>query len=376
MIKGLPQPGPVHRYWLGQPILGLMSFTAVGRRLALALTVPLLFLAACGGDGGDGGGSATGEPSSTTGDGASTAGEFLASVDHRYGTTELTEVPERIVTLGFSDQDAVLAFGVAPVAVTDWYGDYPAATWPWAQDELGDAEPVVLNQGAFTGTQAFDYEQLAELAPDLIIGLYTGMTQEEYDTLSAIAPTVASSPDYPEYGMPWQESTRMVGQILGQTDRAEEIIGEVDAQFAAAAEAHPEFQGVEMVVAELFEPGSSFARSATDPRTVFMTQLGFVLPDEIAELAGDLDGAPISDELMTQLDRDLLIWNIGHEPGLRAQVEEKPLYDQLQVVQDGRVLYIEDPLVAGALTWATVLSLPYALEQLVPQLAETVGGAA
>ena len=167
----------------------------------------------------------------------------------------------------------------------------------------------------------------------------------------------------------------MVGQILGQADRAEELVADVDEQFAAAAAAHPEFAGVEMVVAEQFEPGSSFARSATDPRTVFMTQLGFVLPADIAELAGDLDGAPISDELMTQLDRDLLIWNVGSDPGLREQVEAKPLYDQLQVVQDGRVLFIEDPLVSGALTWSTVLSLPYALEQLVPQLAEVVGGA-
>ncbi|SDU64767.1 iron-siderophore ABC transporter substrate-binding protein [Jiangella alkaliphila] len=349
-----------------------MSFTAAGRRLALALTVPLLLLAACGGDDGDDGSTATGEPDATS---DTATGEFPASVEHRYGSTELSEAPERVITLGFSDQDAVLAFGVAPIAVTDWYGDYDHATWPWAEDELGDAEPLVMNEGAFTGMQAFDYETIADLEPDLIIGLYTGMTQEEYDTLSVIAPTVASSPDYPEYGMPWQETARMVGQILGQADRAEELIADVDAQFAEAAAANPEFEGVEMVVAELFEPGSSFVRSATDPRTVFMTQLGFVLPADLAELAGDLDGAPVSDELMTQLDRELLVWNIGHEPDLRAQIEEKPLYDQLQVVQDGRVLYIEDPLVAGALTWSTVLSLPYALEHLVPQLAETMGAA-
>ncbi|WP_116950426.1 iron-siderophore ABC transporter substrate-binding protein [Jiangella endophytica] len=350
-----------------------MSLRVAGRRLALVLTVPLLLLAACGGDDGDDGAAATSEPDPSSSDAAS--GEFPASVEHRYGTTELTEAPQRVITLGFSDQDAVLAFGVAPIAVTDWYGEQPHAIWPWAQDELGDAEPVVLNEGAFTGMQDFDYETIAELEPDLIIGLYTGMTQEEYDTLSVIAPTVASSPDYPEYGMPWQETTRMVGQILGQAERADELVAAVDQQFADAAAAHPEFAGVEMVVAEQFEPGSSFARSATDPRTVFMTQLGFVLPADIAELAGDLDGAPISDELMTQLDRDLLIWNVGHEATLREQIEAKPLYDQLQVVQDGRVLFIEDPLVSGALTWSSVLSLPYALEQLVPQLATVVGGA-
>jgi iron complex transport system substrate-binding protein len=311
-------------------------------------------------------------PSAEPTAGDSSQGTFPATVEHRYGTTEITEAPERIVTVGLSDHDVVLAFGIAPVAVTDWYGDYASATWPWAQDELGDATPEVMNKGEFTGTQNFQFEEIAALEPDLIIGLYTGMTEQEYDTLSQIAPTVAPSGDYPDYGMPWQESTRMVGQALGQPERAEEMIADVEELFAQAAAEHPEFEGVEMVVAEVFEPGSSFARSATDPRTVFMTSLGFSLPDDIAELAGDKDGAPISDEQMNLLDRELLVWNIGFEPELRADIEGKPLYPQLDVVKDDRVLFIEDPLVSGALTWATVLSLPYALEHLVPDLADTV----
>jgi iron complex transport system substrate-binding protein len=344
------------------------------RRLSIAALSVLLLAAACGGDdgGGDGGGTSS-APAVDAGSDAAAA-DFPATVEHRYGTTEIAEAPERIVTLGYSDQDAVLAFGVAPVAVMDWYGDYPSATWPWAQDELGDAEPEVLNEGAFTGEQSFNYEEMAVIDPDLIVGLFTGMTEEEYETLSAIAPTVASSGEYPFFGMPWQESTRMVGQALGQPERAEELVADVETLFDEAVAQHPEFEGVEMVVAEVFDASSSFARSADDPRTQFMRSLGFELPEEIAEMAGDQDGAEISDEQMTLLDRDLLIWNIGLDPSLREQIEAKPLYPQLDVVAEGRDLFIEDPLVSGALTWSTVLSLPYAIEHLVPQLAETVAG--
>ncbi len=291
---------------------------------------------------------------------------------HRYGSTEISQAPQRIVTLGFTDQDFVLAFGVAPVAVTDWYGGYEFATWPWAQDELGAARPEVLNKGEFTGSQNFDYERIAALDPDLIIGLNTGMTQQEYDTLSRIAPTVASSADYPEYGMPWQASTRVVGQALGQPQRAEELIADVAARFTKAAGEHPEFAGKQALVAEVFEPGSSFTRSATDARTVFLTSLGFSYPADIGALAGAQDGAKISDEQMSLLDRDLLIWNIGDNPALRGQIEAKPLYPQLKAVTEGRVLFLDDPLVSGALTWGTVLSLPYALDHLVPQLADTL----
>jgi iron complex transport system substrate-binding protein len=107
-----------------------------------------------------------------------------------------------------------------------------------------------------------------------------------------------------------------------------------------------------------------------------MTSLGFELPEDIAELAGDLDGAELSDERMDLLDRDLIVWNVGVDPGLRAEIEGKPLYPRLDAVREGRELFIEDPLVSGALTWSTVLSLPYAIEHLVPQLAEVVEGGA
>jgi iron complex transport system substrate-binding protein len=301
-------------------------------------------------------------------------GEFPATVEHAHGSTEVEAAPERIVTVGLSDHDFVLAFGVSPIAVTDWYGDHPAATWEWAQDELGDAEPAVLNQGAFTGEAAYDYEEIAALDPDLIIGLYTDMDEDQYSTLSEIAPTIAPSADHPAYGMPWQETTRMVGAALGRPERAEELIEEVEGKFAEAAAAHPEFEGVEAVVAEVFEPGKTFVRSATDPRTTFMTSLGFVLPEDLAELAGEKDGADISDEQMSLLDRDLLLWNVGWEPELRADIEDKPLYDSLDVVRDGRSVFIEDGLISGALTWGTVLSLPYAIDELVPQLAAVFEG--
>ena len=64
------------------------------------------------------------------------------------------------MTVGVTEQDTVLALGVTPVGVTDWYGDQPYATWPWAQDELGDAEPEVL-----TTADGLEYERIAALDP-------------------------------------------------------------------------------------------------------------------------------------------------------------------------------------------------------------------
>jgi len=297
------------------------------------------------------------------------AGAFPLTVEHSKGATEIASAPQRVVTVGFSDQDPVLAVGVRPVAVTDWYGDHPYATWPWAQDELGDAQPAVLNRGAFTGTPDYRYEEIAALSPDLIIGLYTSMDDTQYQTLSRIAPTVAPPAGYPEWGAPWDEYTRLAGRALGNPGRAEELIAGVEAQLEAARTANPQFEGRTVVVAERFEGGQSFVRSPTDPRSQLVAALGFTIPPEIAELAGDQDGATISDEQMGLLDRDVLLWNIGFSPEVRDAVEASPLYSQLAVVQAGRSVFVDDPMVSAAWTWGTVLSLPSVIDALVGQLA-------
>jgi iron-siderophore transport system substrate-binding protein len=296
------------------------------------------------------------------------AGAFPLTVDHSKGATEIKSAPQRVVTVGFSDQDPVLAMGVRPVGVTDWYGDYPYATWPWAQDELGDAQPAVLNRGAFTGNPDYKFEEIAALAPDLIIGLYTSMDDSQYQTLSRIAPTVAPPAGYPEWGAPWDEYTRLAGRALGNPGRAEELIAGVEAQLEAARTANPRFEGRSAVVAERQESGVSFVRSPNDPRSQLVAALGFTIPPEIGELAGDMDGATISDEQMGLLDRDVLLWNTGFSPEVRGEIERAPLYSRLKVVEAGRSVFVDDPMISAAWTWGTVLSLPTVIDALVAQL--------
>jgi hypothetical protein len=72
-----------------------------------------------------------------------------------------------------------------------------------------------------------DFEKITALQPDLIIGVYSGFTEEEYNTLSKIAPTVAQSGGYIDFGMPWQEQTRMIGRTLGRTEQAEQMVAGV-----------------------------------------------------------------------------------------------------------------------------------------------------
>lgn len=57
-----------------------------------------------------------------------------------------------------------------------------------------------------------------------------------------------------------------------------------------------------------------------------------------------------------------------------AGLRSNPLYQQLDVAVEGRDVFVTDTVVVGALTWATVLSIPFALDALVPMIAAAVDG--
>jgi iron complex transport system substrate-binding protein len=298
------------------------------------------------------------------------ASAYPVTIEHKYGSTTISEFPERIVLVGLTEQDALLALGVVPVATREWYGERPGAIFEWAQDLLGDAEvPVVLP------SVELNFEQIAGLNPDLIVGLYAGITQEEYDTLSKIAPVVAQPAEYVDYGIPWQEVTRTIGLIVGKSAEAEELIADVDAKFAEARAAHPEFEGASGVVASTWGyPDNYYAYHSQDPRNRLLTSLGFVIPAEVDELAEDTYGATISRERLDIVDVDALVWIAFSEEEVETNRKD-PLYSKLNAAIEGRDIFLtETNALYDAMNFNTVLSLPFVLDGLVPQLAAAVDG--
>jgi iron complex transport system substrate-binding protein len=326
--------------------------------LALAFAL-LLGAAACGGDSDDD----AGGPSN---DGGSGEGAFPVTIEHMYGQTTIEEEPERVVTVGFTDQDPLLALGVVPVAIRDWYGDQPQATWPWAHDLLDGAEPVVLP------STEIDYEQVAALEPDLIVGVSSGMTETDYDRLSQIAPTLTQTDDEPLYGETWQTGTRMIGTAVGKAAEAEELIADTEALIATHAADNPAFEGKEATVSYVFEDGSIGAYGPTDVRSRLLTSLGFVIPQVVVDAAGDQFYSQFSMEEIGKLDHDVLVWVSYLDPQVEA-IKASPLRQQLDVVEAGGEVFMGE-MEAGAASFSSVLSIPYALETLVPQLALAVDG--
>lgn len=175
---------------------------------------------------------------------------FPVTIDHRYGSTELPAEPQRIVTVGPTDHDAVYALGKQPVAVTDWVTGGPV-------------------------------EAVAAAEPDVILAIFSGVTEERYGQLSQIAPTVPGASGFGDYLTPWQEQTRMIGRALGHEGRAQELVTQIADTFAEFAACHPEWEGASAVLASQYVAGELHVYPGGGAATSILEEVGFVVSPEL-----------------------------------------------------------------------------------------------
>lgn len=296
-------------------------------------------------------------------------GAFPVSISHKYGTTTIPSKPRRILTVGLTEQDALLALGIVPVGTTRWLGKYPGEIGPWAKAALGGAKPPTVLSDA----DGLEFEKIHALKPDLILALYSGLTQDDYNTLRRIAPTVAQPKGYADFGIPWQQLTRTVGKAVGKAAEADRLVDRVDAQLAGIRSTHPQFSGASGVVATTYQ--GYFVYGTDDPRSRMLTSLGFRLPADLNKVIGDKYGANISPERADLLNTDAIIWLVQNMDKDPKKLHSSKLYSDLRVVRQHREVFISESTAYGnAVSFVSVLSIPYVLHRLVPQLSAAVAG--
>jgi iron complex transport system substrate-binding protein len=325
------------------------------RLLALA-AVAALSLSAC----------ATASDDNTAG--VSADGAFPVTIAHAFGETEIPAEPERVVTWGWGSTEAALALGVVPVAIeAQPYAGDENGVLPWVLEDLeskGAETPTILT----TGGEEPPYEEIGAADPDVILAPYSGITEEQFEILSAIAPTVV----YPEaaWSTPWKDVISIVGQSLGRDAEAETVISDIDAELAAAAEAHPEFEG--KTIANVWDVNPTFyVYTAEDPRVSFLTDLGFEIAPSVSELA--TGESPfyftLSYEQLDQLESDILISYSDNQEA--ADTFAGQSYAQaIPAVANGGLVEVVGTQVVSSVSPPTALSLSWSLDAYVALLSE------
>ena len=203
---------------------------------------------------------------------------------------------------------------------------------------MGDSKPLLLKP------RILDYEAIAALSPDLIIGISSVMNEKEYKKLNAIAPTLAQPKEYADYTIPWYVRHLIIGKALGFEQQAEQNIKELKQKLTTIKATHPEFKNKTTAVAFYYnkQPG---AYASKDLRSQFLIDLGFVVPSEIDKLAGDAFYASFSEERLDILNLDMVIWQNTEETIINAS---NPIFRTRMPFYKEKREYFTGDLIAGA----------------------------
>lgn len=307
------------------------------------------------------GGSATQEPADDT--------AFPVTIEHVYGETTIDQEPTRIATVGWSDQDVVVALGEVPVGATKitWGGNAAGST------DYFDAALAQVDADAqitrYDDSDGIPIDEIAALQPDLILGVNSGLTQEEYDQLSKIADTIA----YPEvaWGTSWEDSLEIIGRAIGRTDEAAQVREDTDAMLDQVAVENPELKGLTFAwtwfnAADLSTIG---LYTPTDLRPQMMRRFGLVDAPKVLEVSAGTDSFSVnlSAEQSDQLDADLIIFYIEAE-GQDEQLKADPLIGQIPALRSGAYVASLDNSIALTMSSPSPLSIPVAIEAFLPQV--------
>ncbi|WP_408898083.1 iron-siderophore ABC transporter substrate-binding protein [Nocardioides sp. R1-1] len=321
-------------------------------------------LAACGTEDGD-----KADRASAGGSGAWTP----VTVEHAFGSTVIEEKPERVATIDFANQEVPLALGIVPVGMSEmtWGDDDGDGVQQWTEDrleELGAETPVLFDE-----SDGYDFEAIAETEPDVILAGYSGMSEDDYNTLSEIAPVVAY-PDHP-WATEWRGSILQNAKGLGMEEEGEQLVADLEKTIADAVAQHPELEGVTGMFMTHVDPSDLSEinfYSAADTRSKYLLDLGMEIAPSIVEASGDSGdyAGSISAERADELaDVDVIITYGGQE--LVDALEGDPVLSQLPAVKNNAIVNLDgEGKAIGTAANPTALSVPYLVEEYVTLLAK------
>ncbi|MBR9762779.1 MAG: iron-siderophore ABC transporter substrate-binding protein [Rhodobacteraceae bacterium] len=291
-------------------------------------------------------------------------------VAHAFGTTAIPDAPQRVATVAWANHEVPLALGVVPVgfARANFGDDDGDGLLPWVAErlaELGAEAPPLFDEG-----DGIDFEAVASAAPDVILGAYSGLSRQDYETLSMIAPTVpyAEAP----WSTDWRQMIRLDSAGMNMATEGEALIARIEAEIAEVTAAHPELAGkTAMFITHLDSRDLSVVRfyTANDTRVKFFHDLGLEMPRSVREAStpGQYAGEISAERIDAFDDVDILVTYGGAD--LIAKLQADPLTSRMPAVANGAVVLLSnDPL--GTAANPTPLSISWVLEDYVDLLAE------
>jgi len=301
-----------------------------------------------------------------------TESQYPITIKHALGEAVIESKPERVVTISWANHDVALALDVVPVGFSAAnYGiQDDSGMLPWTAEkvkELGEENPNI-----FQDTDGLDFEAISDAAPDVILAAYSGITQEEYDTLSQIAPVVAyqTSP----WVASWREQVTYNAMGMGMEAEGKQLIADTEKLIEEKANEHPEIKGKKAAFVSLNAADLSkfYIYSPTDPRGAFLTELGMEYPESISsQIPNDSFFIEVSAENADMLNDVDIFVSYGNEDTLAA-LQADPILGKIPAVERGSVVIIGDNTPLAAAGNPNPLAIEYSIDEYLTLLSEAI----
>ena len=291
------------------------------------------------------------------------------TIEQRFGATELPVAPARIVASSGPWLDALLAFGVQPVAyVGNNRGDDGLNAWE--REAIAGAEQIRTENPNFT----FPLELVTAARPDLILmNPYVGADQTQFDLANQIAPTL-SRLGTGESLDTWQEQVTALGKVLGREADAAAIIAGVDTKIASVATELPALAGTTalLVQVDLSSSAVNVVASPTDPANTFFTKLGMAIPPAVTDAADESGRLVVSVENIELVDADYLLV-YARDVTADDIAAAIPGWSGLRAVANGAATYAGTEEIVAFYSPGP-LSLAWGVDHIRPELAGVAAG--
>lgn len=312
------------------------------------------------------------EPTATT---TADADAFPVTVESALGDAVIESEPERVVTVGYADADVALSLGVVPIASEriTWGGteDGSSVWFDEALAEIDGAEPPLR----LDTTDGIPVDEIIALEPDLVLGTNSGLTQKDFDKLTAAGiPTVAYPGDM--WFTDWKESLEIAGKALGRSDVAADVTAETEQLIADTAADYPQLEGSTIAYTYLNAADTSQIGiySAEENRPRLLAELGVETPEIVQEVSEPgVFYTTISAERAADVEADALLTDVETADEIEV-IENDPLLSQIPAISSGHWYAALDHTAALPMSAPSALSLPYAMEHYIPHVAAAVDG--
>lgn len=289
--------------------------------------------------------------------------QYPIVIKHALGETTIESKPERVATIQWANHDVVLALGVVPVgfSAANFGVQDDSGLLPWTAKKLEELN--VTDPNVFMDTDGLDFEAISDSEPDVILAGYSGITQEDYDLLSEIAPVVAY-PNAP-WTTTWREQVILNSTGMGMAAEGEQLIKDTEDMLNEKLKAYPQIKGKKVVWVNFSAEDMSKLHIYTpvDSRVSFLHELGLVDPESITKLITDPNSYSLnlSAENAEALNDADLIVGYGNDELYQA-LKADPLIGKIPAIQRGSVAFIESdtPLVAAGTP--NPLSISYTID--------------